>query len=421
MGRTMRKRSVIIAVLICTAVTLFAEDETTASEKILTFGGEVWTTGGIAWEWDNWSLPGNPTAAYQYIAVDSSLSLEARPSDEVFAFGRAVFSVDGRTDDSLPEGMDFSDLLTNSFRIDSLYTRVTALPMLAITGGKRYLPGEIGRFFSPADYLNKEPINYLDPEVEREGPFAVSAEMNIGEQHILLHLLLDDMLRPWEIAVAPQAALTFGPVETWIGGKFQWNGPLHASAGVQAEVFIFRPFAEIGIEYFSDKKYISPTEDDVWPAGVQVESAADRVIIEASAGSSITVDTIGLEAYIQYLFNSWGGFYSDNYSILSGRSTEILLEEGRIDESDLYLPALHYLALEAAWDIFDTGINLGGTWLINLQALSYSLDLNLSYSPIPFIELALSVPIVLHDFAGEFGTVRNGWKGDFSVTLGTEF
>ena len=440
----MKKTAVLIAAFIFCAFTLAsqeaAEPAKPASESgngasgseddKVKIGGEIRTTGGVAWEWDKWARPQNPSDAYQYISVDSAVWLEAHPADTVSAYGKALFSFQGSSDSLLTfskessggaESGKFSDILADSFRIQSLYTRIVPLPFLALTGGKRELEWEMGYFFSPADYINREALDYTDPEEERDGPFALSAEVPVGEQLFSLHVIFEDSLRPWEIAVAPQALLQFGPVETLIGGKFQWNGPIYSSLGVQADVFLFRPFAEAGIEYFSDKKYIAPTEEDVWPEGVTVQSAPDTLILELSAGTGIAADSIGIEAYIQYLYNTWGNFYRDNFSILAGRSTEILLEEGRISESDLYLAGLHYLALDFDWNIFETGLRLEGTWLINLQALSYRLDLTLGYSPLPFIDVALNIPIVLHDFAGEFASVRNGWKGDFSLSFGTSF
>lgn len=436
MGIRMKKTIILLLFSILCTFTLLGEEEE-LSEDMVQIGGEIWTSGGIAWEWDSWSRLQNPTDAYQYIAVDSAIWIEAHPADIVSAYGKALFSFEGSTDEqswtagtggeytaagsSPSTDQNFTDILSDSFRIQTLYTRITPLPFLALSGGKRQLDWELGRYFSPADYINQETIDYTDPYAERNGPFAISAEVPVAEQLFLLHVILEDSLRPWEIAVAPQAWLQFGPVEARIGGKFQWNKPLYSSIGLATDVFLFQPFLEAEIEYFSDKKYITSTDEDVWPDGVSVETAPNTPIFTISTGTAIIADAIGLKGYVQYLFNTWGNFYRGNFGILAGRSTEILLEEGRISESDLYLPGLHYLALDVNWDIFETGLRLKGAWLINLQALSYRLDFTLGYSPLPFIDIALNVPIVLHDFAGEFGTVRNGWKTDFSVTLGTSF
>jgi len=415
----MKSTAIIVSLLILFSAFVFGQPPDDKSP--VTIGGEVWASGGIAWEWDNWAPLQSPTNAFQYIRLNSSLWIRAIPSDIVSAFGRISFAYEGKNNTEIVDITGFTEILSESFQIDSLYVTISPSPYLNLTGGKRSLGWELGRFFSPADYINSERLNYLDPGLVPAGVFALTAEVPVGRQHFIMNLLMTNNERPWDIEIAPQVLLNIGPIEARLGGKFQYNGPIYGSIGLTTDILIFRPFAEAGVEFYSDRNYIDSTEEEVWPAGVTVEQAPEALVFELTGGMEISVEDIGIDAYVQYLYNSWGEFYGDNFPVLYSSSVDILLQEDRISASDLFLPGQHYLALALDWEIFNTGLHVDTSWLINLQALSYGLDLTLAYRPLPFIDIALNVPIALHDYLMEFNDFQNGWRADFSVTLGTSF
>ncbi len=401
------------------------------TDGTVTFGGELYTQVGTVWEWGRESDSFvNPSDAYQYFALRSSLEILARPSELFSAYANLSLFVPGwPIKEDFLENAGISDLLS-FLRGSQFYAEVSPLDFLTFRAGKRFLNWGMGYYFSPADFVNPEPIDLMDFDRVREGPLLFSVEAPVSPFRLMMHLILSPEDRPWEIIAVPQAELLFGPIEGRLGGWYRnWTDDagisrheLRGSLAVAADIFFFKPFVEASVGYGSDRKYIVPTDQTgLWPPGVMVETHPEIVTFSVTAGGSVEFEALGLRAYGQYLFNSAGYFYVPDFTVLYGTTAEALLAQERISEEDLYLASPHYGAAEIAWDIFETGLTLAVSWIGDLHSFSGVSSASLAYSPVDFLEIEARLPFSYHDYQHQFSDVEDGFSFDLSVTAGGSF
>ena len=274
-------------------------------------------------------------------------------------------------------------------------------------------------FFSPADFINLDPLDPENPEAYREGPLALTADFTLLGQRLLVHLFPVDQIRPWEIATALQFLLDFNILEARIGARYRYGDPPAASIGVGLDLPVFSPFLEGAASIGSLKTYAEETTDPgAWPAGVETRDYTTGFFWTVTLGSEFDIRSAGITGAFQYLFNAQGYNNGDYQGILTGRNAEILLSQGRLTRDDLFLGGSHYGAARVDWEIADSGVTVGLYWIGNMSALSGKLEPSVTWRLFDLLELRLAVPLVYHDWVTEFGTgLHNGFAVRAAIAL----
>ncbi len=411
----MNRIIVLTVLLVFTAALpgyLAAED---SSVEGVIIDGSFETSVGMLWAWDYTPRDiTDPTDVRLEAALDASFFVSA-PLGERFALtGRVGFTYPNGAANPTPE--EITTILSRSFTVYELYGEAFLTDFLTLKAGKRFIPWEMGYFFSPADIINLDPLDPEDPDAYREGPLAFSADFTLWDQHLLVHLFPVDQIRPWEIASALQLRMNFSTIDARIGARYRYGDPPAASAGVRLDLPLFSPFIEGTASIGSLKTYATETTDPAaWPAGVETRDYTTGFFWTVTLGSGFAVESAGISGAFQYLFNPQGYGYGDYRSYLTGRNAEILLAQGRLTREDLFLGGSHYGAARVDWAVVDSGVTVSLYWIGNMSALSGKLEPSVTWRLFDLLEFRLAVPLVYHDWVTEFGT---GLHNGFAVRAG---
>jgi hypothetical protein len=377
--------------------------------------GSFETSVGMFWAWDYTPRDlADPTEVRLEAALDATFFVSAPLGERFGLTGRVGISYpDGALD---PDPEDITAILSESFTVYELYGEAFLTDFVTLKAGKRFIPWEMGYFFSPADFINLDPLDPEDPDDYREGPLALTADFTLWDQHLLVHLFPVDQIRPWEIATALQFRMNLDLVEARVGARYRYGDPPAASAGISLDLGVFSPFLEGSASIGSLKTYAAETTDPAaWPAGVETRDYTTGFFWSVTLGSTFEIDSMGISGAFQYLFNAQGYGIGDYRSFLTNRNAEILLAQGTLTREDLFLGGSHYGAARVDWTILDTGLTVGVYWIGNMAALSGQLEPSVTWRLFDLLELRLAIPLVYHDWVTEFGT---GLHNGFAVRAG---
>ena len=419
MKKQAMNRIIVLMVLLVVGAALpallAAEEGAEAAEEGVVLDGSFETSVGMLWAWDYTPRDiTDPTDVRLEAALDATFFISAPLGERFSLAGRAGFSYPNDTAYPTPE--EITEILSQSFTVYELYGEAFLTDFLTLTAGKKFIPWEMGYFFSPADFVNLDPLDPEDPEGYREGPLAVTADFTLLGQHLLVHLFPVDQIRPWEIASALQFRMNLNNLEARFGARYRYGDPPAASIGLNLELPVFTPFLEGAASIGSRKTYaVETTDPGAWPAGVETRNYTTGFFWTVTAGSSFAIESVGISGAFQYLFNAQGYSGEDYGSFLNARNREILLAGGFLTREDFFLGGSHYGAARVDWTIGGSGLTVGLYWIGNMSALSGKLEPSVTWRLFDLLELRLAVPLVYHDWGSEFGT---GLHNGFAVRAG---
>ena len=187
------------------------------------------------------------------------LFIDARPDRDYRVYGKARFVFDG-TDSSL-DGT-----------VEELFADFNYRQKLRFRMGKQTISWSVGYLYSPADVLNLESIDPLDPEADREGPLALKTQLPLKNMNCQLYTLFQEMDGPEEITWAPKAEFLMGNWELGTGAvldpRMTPKGALFLTGPVGQLDFL----GEALVQYGSDREFFSG------------ETFEDRLFLSATAG-----------------------------------------------------------------------------------------------------------------------------------------
>jgi len=147
-------------------------------------------------------------------SLTGDIYADLRPSPTWRAFAKAKYTA-ALGHESWPQGKSDE---TFDVSLHEAFLDYTVLDKLYLRFGKQAVSWGVGYLCSPADVINIERIDPLDPEADREGPVALKAHYPVGSSNYYLYLLLEDMDGLQDIGIAPKIEYVMGRSELGLGG-----------------------------------------------------------------------------------------------------------------------------------------------------------------------------------------------------------
>ncbi|MBU0928438.1 MAG: hypothetical protein KKA67_11865 [Spirochaetes bacterium] len=318
----------------------------------------------------------------------------------------------------------FSDFSWN----DSLYFRF----------GKQTINWGVGYFFSPANIMNLEAIDPLDPTAQLEGPVALRAHFPIpGTQHNLWGYAVFDSedMKPEETALAAKAEFVFGGWELGVGGYYKKDDPLRGMLTAVGSVGQVRLFGEATLQLGTSRTWV--TEVSPALAATRFVTTTDTAdfdgtpFFKGTAGLSYTNSDAHITVMGQYLFDQEGYANADRDArIAEARDSEDAIKALLGDDAlySLFLKGLilnsgrHYAAVTfSKSELLLDDLSFSLVAMGNLSDFSAYLKPSLSYAFFDGMSLSLSAAFAIGFDDGEYVVLNDGRAMGLTaaLTLGT--
>lgn len=384
-----------------------APEEAFLVSEQLEWGGsfDLSFTAQASWDgypdsWEMLTREGTPSLDSR-LAAD--LFFDARPERDFRVFGKVKASYEYPTEWEVGIFELFSDFQYK----DRLFFRA----------GKQTVQWGVGYFFSPADVLNLVSIDPEDPEAEREGPMAVKTHFPFSAHNAYLYLVANDILKPYEIAVAPKLELVLGNYELGIGAFYQIDLTPKGMLTLTGPLWDLDLFGEAMIQWGSDRTFVDPGPP------LSTYTIEDELLFSGTAGFSYLNADWNISLFAQYFFNGQGYDEKYNYLELLDASSDLLPlpvpTPAIITAADILYPGRHYLATSVSWfDILDSSFSLSVLYLANLSDGSGLITPSITWELIEYVSLNTGFRISYGQTGGEYA--RNGGflAYTFSASLG---
>lgn len=281
-------------------------------------GGSLSGSLDASWTWhDPWS-GFDPAAPDEYglqPGLSSLVFFDARPEE-----GSRVHA-------SVKLGWPFEE--SANITVFELFTDFAYNDALFFRFGKQTLNWGPGYFFSPANVLNIQTIDPLNPTAQLEGPLSVRAHLPVaGTQHNLwAYAVFDaDTLKPEDTALAAKAEFVLGGWELSAGAWYAWERPLRGILTAAGSLDRVSVFGEAYLARGSDRTWVS--DITTIPPFVATTTDDSSAFFKGTAGFMWTQSDWKLTVAGQYLYDGEG--YEDS-------ERERLIDDAYANEADIKL------------------------------------------------------------------------------------
>ena len=337
--------------------------------------------------WEMLTQEGTPSLDSR-LAAD--LFFDARPERDFRVFGKVKASYE------YPIEWDVG--------IFELFSDFQYKDRLFFRAGKQTVQWGVGYFFSPADVLNLVSIDPEDPKAEREGPIAVKTHFPFSAHNAYLYLVANDILKPYEIAVAPKLELVLGNYELGVGAFYQIDLTPKGMLTLTGPLWDLDLFGEAVIQWGSDRTFVDPGPP------LSTYTIEDELLFSGAAGFSYLNSDWNLSLFAQYFFNGQG-YDSYDYLLLSDAANPVT---GIVSSADILYPGRHYLAANISWfELLDSSFSLSVLYLANLSDGSGLITPSVTWEVIERLSLSSGFRISYGQTGDEYA--RNG--GSLAYTL----
>lgn len=278
-------------------------------------GGSFSGSAGISATWndpwnDGFSFTGTDSDSI-YATPGATIFFDARPDEEFRVYGSAKTSWPFSTE--LSDGTSVPDI-----RIFELFADFSVGDKVFFRFGKSTVKWGVGYFWSPADVINLESINVLDPEAQRAGPVSFRAHMPmLGTQNnFYLYAIMDEDDPAFETtALAAKAEFVLGSFEVGLGAWYRYDTAERAMATLSGSIGQVSLFGELAASRGSAKTFVTSIGFDPLETPPFVIGLSDRTdnrddyFVSGTAGFMWTDSDLNLTAIGQYYYNGEG--YAD--------------------------------------------------------------------------------------------------------------
>ncbi|HPW01110.1 MAG TPA: hypothetical protein PLQ30_01295, partial [Rectinema sp.] len=194
-------------------------------------GGNIGGTVSASWKWnDPWTVGfdlANPDSHELAPALNSLLYFDARPEEDFRVHGSFKTAWPFAETKSLLDSKNKTTLVSvPDVRIFELFSDFQLGDNAYLRFGKATVKWGVGYFFSPADIINLESINILDPTVQREGPlqFRVFVPYGPSQNTLSFYSIFDS--NKWDFdttALAAKAEFLLGNYELSLNSYYRYD------------------------------------------------------------------------------------------------------------------------------------------------------------------------------------------------------
>lgn len=325
---------------------------------------------------------------------------------------------------------------TLTFGVQEIFADFNWQDQLYFRIGKSFVKWGVGYFFSPADVINPEMIDFEDPSEDRSGPLFFRMHYPFKEHNLYTYLIAEAVEEIDDVAFALNMEFLVKNVEMSAGAYYKIKHSPKFTFTISAPVNDFKLFAEAVLSIGSDRVYVRPsrnlaeteTDDDgneTLPYNtLDTYTMGWKPVFSGTAGLLYMNQEYGLTFIGQYYFNGEGYKkfrFEDGSSLLDAAAYLFqnpnsnglykgpdarpngYIEPANLELDDMLFWGQHYIALSfMANDIEKSGVSLLSYWIGAMSDLSGIYSFELSYKIIDYIDIAGGFRISYGESGSEF-------------------
>lgn len=409
--------------------------------EALRIGGVFSGTLGAGATWnDPWKSfsPLSPDSTELDVSLKSTLFFDARPAEDFRVYGsaKAAWPFVNAAAVSAPGGGSVV-LSVPTVKVFELFSDFSYNDRLYFRFGKSTVKWGVGYFWSPADVVNLQPIDILDPTAQREGPvnFRVQVPVPNTQNNVYAYAIIDEGSPSFETtALAARAEFLAGNWEIGCGAYYRHDTAERVMATVTGPVGNFDIFGEAMLSRGSAKTFVTGIQP-VPPYAISLSGRQDHrgeFYFSASAGFVLASPRDYFTAVGQYFFNGEGygrakreELVSDAMAAIAGLGSGAEAAMMRQALAGLvYGSGMHYAAVSLAKDKFPTEkTSLSLVAIANLSDGSGFIRPSIAWEPIDRLKVSLSPTFFFGSAASEYYLLAGGSAASVSLSasLGGSF
>ena len=406
-------------------------------------GGNISGTVSASWKWnDPWTVGfdlANPDSHKLAPALNSLLYFDARPEED--------FRVHGSFKTAWPFAQ--TENLLNSAELDTAGTIITTSTWVRVPDvrifelfsdfqlgdnaylrfGKATVKWGVGYFFSPADIINLEPIDILDPTAQREGPlqFRVFIPYGPSQNTLSFYTIFDTDNPDFEnTALAAKAEFLLGNYELGLSGYYRYDTSERGALTLTGPLGNFDIFVEGVVARGSPKTFYSFSTS---PPLFTKSTASDHrkeFYPSATAGFLYSDQNSNFAAIAQYYYNGEGycdADRSNNVSALTtliegpppGYTKDAILALGKLAA---FFSGQHYGAASISFsEIGGSDLSISALGIMNFSDISGFAQPTVSWEIADYLKLSIFSTFIFGADSTEYGFLGRGRPVTIGIKL----
>ncbi len=288
----------------------------------------------------------------------------------------------------------------------------------------------VGYFFSPADIINLEPINFLDPTAQREGPvqFRVFIPYGSSQNTLSFYALFPNNATPdfTNTALAGKAEFVLGNYELGLSAYYRNDTTERAAATLTGPAGPFDVFAEGVVARGSPKTFYSFSTSSPYYSAFSSSAHRDTLYPSATAGFLYNDQNNNITTIAQYYYNGEG--YSESARSNATSTLQTLLTSMPSSSTRDALEGLgqlfalfsgqHYGAANISFtDIGGTNFSASALGIMNFSDISGFARPTISWQIADYLNLSLYANFIFGADNTEYGFLAPGRPITIGLTL----
>jgi len=397
-------------------------------------GGNISGTVSASWTWnDPWTVGfdlANPDSHELAPALNSLLYFDARPEEDFRVHGSFKTAWPFAETKSLLDSNNKTTLVSvPDVRIFELFSDFQLGDNAYLRFGKATVKWGVGYFFSPADIINLESINILDPTVQREGPlqFRIFIPYGPSQNTLSFYSIFDSNNPDFDTtALAAKAEFLLGNYELSLSSYYRYDTTERAALTLTGPLGNFDIFVEGVVARGSPKTFYSfSTSPPDYFSESKASDHRKEFYPSATAGFLYSDQNNNFTAIAQYYYNGEG--YSDadrskNIDALTalvevpppGYTKDAIIALGKLAAS---FSGQHYGAASISFsEIADSDFSFSVMGIMNFSDISGLAQPTLSLEISDYLKLSIFSTFIFGADNTEYGILGQGRP----VTIGTK-
>lgn len=408
-------------------------------------GGSITGKIDTSWTWtDPWASSfdlANPDKSAIAPTLSSLVYFDARPEDAfrvhgsfktAWPFSSAKTFLTSATWNSLTSSVATTSgsVTTPNISVFELFSDFQLGDSVYFRFGKATVKWGVGYFFSPADIINLEPINFLDPTAQREGPvqFRVYIPYGSSQNTLSFYAIFPNNATPdfANTALAGKAEFVFGNYELGLSAYYRNDTTERAAATLTGPAGPFDVFAEAVVAWGSPKTFYTFSTSAPYYSSSTPSDHRDTLYPSATAGLLYNDQNNIITAIAQYYYNGEGYSETDRSSATSALQTLLTSMPASSTRDALtglgQLFALfsgqHYGAANVTFsDIGGSNFSASALGIMNFSDFSGFARPSVSWQIADYLNLSLYANFVFGADNTEYGFLAQGRPVTIGLTL----
>jgi hypothetical protein len=280
-------------------------------------GGTFTGTADVSAAWlDAWTKGFDPLSPDQktlsLAKTNALIFFDARPSDDFRVYGSTKITYPFSTSTKVLTTTTSTNIVLPNAKIFELFADYSPNDNVYFRFGKSTVKWGVGYFWSPADVINLQPINILDPTAQREGPvnMRIMIPIHNTQDNLYFYTIFNDSNLAFDTTMlAAKAEFLLGNYEIGIGAMYRYDTAERAMLTLTGPIGDFDVFGEAMASRGSAKTFVT----DIAKTGITTTGSADNrnnFYFSGSAGFSYMNQVANVSAVGQYYYNGEG--YQDS-------------------------------------------------------------------------------------------------------------